>query len=200
MVGKKKKTIIILILLCISFMYGCIGEGENKEKEVNFFNWKYGFFINNPNNTSFFLYLPLPMFSNGTYINIKNHKNVWVKNGDISIIKTIHGYVLNISSNGTVSLGTGETNIGDNNDIIDHLTLTTINVSTANTWIYSNISNTNLYLRFIFGYSSKKMIGEKVIENQYHMSPLNSDISIKNGWQMVNCYLWGQQHIIESQL
>ena len=206
MIRKGIKIVIVVTMVIISLICGCIDGGEKTEEELYFFDWAYHVCINNSNNVSFFLYLPIPILLNGTYIDVTSPKNLTNRGGNLSIEKTRYGYALNVSSTGSVNIGTGVQKRNHNIDIVDHMVLTmisTLNYSNLkiydkepigrnNIWIYSNASNNaKLHIYVYFGYSWGKMIGGEKTEDLHNMFVFPRDIEIKNGWQLVECQPWG---------
>ena len=201
--GKGINICLILIILIISSINGCMFRDENEELTY-FHQWTYILGIDNPNNLSFILYFPIPIWFNGTHVDVTRQKNSRIQGGNASIENTQYGYALNVSSNGRVEISCGEEK-ESKNEIVDHIILTMISNQNYSDlkqrklpymnlfyfWIYfDSIKYDDLCFDFYFIESWGKITGESR-EAEGRRCAIRDYMINNTGWQLVECYPWG---------
>ena len=207
-----KKIIVVfsLIIIFVSMTNGCISSNkkprdEGEEDEGNIHLWGLSVEITNPNEKPFFIYLPHPIWRNGTYVNISNCRYVTIENNTlVKTEDTRYGYAINLSSSEKKAyLHLTGRKIIEYKNIGDSLTLTlssVINYSNLNGsimpqkfWIYSNYSikeekesHDLLYIDFFFNYGYDYLVGVNPRSGTKFIS-FEDNITIGGGWKKIPC-------------
>ena len=178
---------------------GCMSKPNGNKKEDDLYVWDYIVYIKNPNNYSYVLYLPIPIWLNGTSVDIINEFKPIYKSNNLSlnITNTNYGEAIKISSNRTLDLCATVTYQYSSEFTLMMLTLipnfnydrlqnvTSPNISEI--IIYSNTSEKNrtvsdkkitIKVFFSFGRQNDNL-------SDYHQIHFEKEIAPNGGWQII---------------
>ncbi len=209
--NKKIKVVFSLIIIFVSMTTGCISSNkkprdEGEEDEQNLHLWGLSVLITNPNEESFYLYIPHPIWRNGTYENMSNWRYISVENNTyIKTENTRYGYAINLSSSEKKTyLYISGRKIFEDENIGDSLTLTLSSVLNYSNlygsimprrfWIYSNYSiieqkgshdSLDIDFSFEYGFDYKPgPIRRSVIKDIW----FQDNVTIGSGWKEIPCH------------
>lgn len=179
---------------------GCMSKPGGNKIENDIFTWNYLIDIKNPNNFTFVLYLPIPIWLNGTSVDIINQFKLNNKSSDplLSINKTKYGEAIKLTSNRTLRLCAANQYQYSSEFTLMMLTLIPNfnydrlqNVTSPNIGeiiIYSNTSEIkkNISIKgfsidiiFTFGRQNDNF-------EDYHQLHFEKEIVPNGGWQIIN--------------
>jgi len=208
--NKKINMCFILIIISVSMTNGCISSNkkpreEGEEDEGFKHTWGMSYKIRNPSEKPFFIYLPHPIWRNGTLENMSDWRHITVENNTcIKTENTNYGYAINLSSSEKkINLYISGRAIIEYDNIGDSLTLTLssiLNYSNLNGsimprwfWIYTNYSineqkgrHDPLYIDFSFNYVFDYKPGPIRRSVQKSIS-FQDNITIGDGWKVIPC-------------
>jgi len=208
--NKKIKVCFVLIITLVSMTTGCISSNkkprdEGEKDEQNLHLWGLSVLVTNPNEKSFYLYIPHPIWRNGTYENMSNWGYISVENNTyIKTEKTRYGYAINISSSEKKTyLHISGRKIFEDENIGDSLTLTLSSVldycnlngsiRPQKFWIYCNYSINErkgsqdlLYIDFIFDYGFDDIVSSNRRSTSKFIG-FEDNINIGSGWKEIPC-------------
>lgn len=201
----RKIVYFLLIIFFVSMTNGCISSDEKQKDDENLHLWGLSVLITNPKEKSFYLYIPHPIWRNGTCENMSNWGYISVENNTyIKTENTRYGYAINLSSSEKKTyLHISGRKIFEDENIGDSLTLTLsslLNYSNLSGsirpqkfWIYSNYSikeqkwsHDLLYIDFIFHYGFDYILGANRRSTSKFIG-FQENITIGGGWKEIPC-------------
>jgi len=211
MIKKEVEICCVLIIIFVSMTNGCISSNkklrdEGEEDEGYTHLWCLSVEISNPDEKPFFLYIPHPIWKNGTYENMSNWRNISIENNTfIKTENTRHGYAINLSSSEKkTDLYISGKKIIEYENMGNSLTLTlssVLNYSNLNGsimprwfWIYSNYSiqehegsHDPLHINLSFSYSFNYKPGP-IRRSVSKWIWFQDNITIGSGWKEIPCH------------
>jgi hypothetical protein len=178
---------ILIILFLIGFS-GCFKE-DGEEKEIDYY---YNIKLSPSINKSFYIYLPVPIVSEGNISKITDLLTIKSGSGSYSFIETKFGFAINLSSNNNIELelkGNKFKDIKTKGDV-PHIYLSLDNDldndGDKTEWDDSYVQY------YIFFNSTKIQFMDFTILFSVHSEPYDFEGEVKlegrlyNGWQLIN--------------